>query len=391
MSILDYRDFLADTPRVAAFQRAIEATVSPGQVVLDLGTGIGTYAMFAARAGGRVLAVEADPVIDIARGLAADNGLADRIEFLHGRIEALEPPGRVDVLIFEDFSPYLYHTETVEVLDDVRRRWLEASAVSIPKSIRVHLAPVDCPETYAGLMPGGRDAAYGLAVRRLTDHVLNRLHRACWPARVLLAEPVEVARLSPVSLDDFTLQAEARWLADRDGTLHGLGLWIDFELAAGVEYSNQPSGRSSGWDQQFLPLGEPLRVAAGDEIEARVTTLGPSPRQPEWWSWRVRSGGEWQEMNTFRGVPLSLSRLQRASLESRPCLTPEGRVRRAVLELIDGERTLGEIAHELMERFPRYVRSEREAYRAVSRELEMESEGPAGPYGGRLVEARAER
>ncbi|MGD2152256.1 MAG: hypothetical protein PVG79_03250, partial [Gemmatimonadales bacterium] len=67
MSTVDYLHFLADTPRVDAFRRAIEASVAPGQLVLDLGTGIGTYAMFAARAGARVLAVEHEPVIDVAR------------------------------------------------------------------------------------------------------------------------------------------------------------------------------------------------------------------------------------------------------------------------------------------------------------------------------------
>jgi predicted RNA methylase len=44
---------LADRERTSAFQTAIQAVVKPGDVVLDLGTGSGIMAIFAARAGAR--------------------------------------------------------------------------------------------------------------------------------------------------------------------------------------------------------------------------------------------------------------------------------------------------------------------------------------------------
>ncbi len=105
MRAVDYLQLLADDPRVDAFREAIESVVRPGQIVLDLGTGIGTYAMFAARAGATVYAVDGNPVIEIARQLAADNGLAERITFLEGWATDLEPPERADILVFEDYAP----------------------------------------------------------------------------------------------------------------------------------------------------------------------------------------------------------------------------------------------------------------------------------------------
>jgi hypothetical protein len=376
MSVLDYLNFLADAPRVEAFRRAIERAASPGQVVLDLGTGIGTYAMFAAQAGARVLAVEAEPVVEIARELAVDNGLADRITFLKGRLQDLEPPERAHVLVFEDYSPSLFHEETARLLDDVRERWLEPSARAIPRYLRASLAPVCCPETYGSIARWNGDQAYGLDISRFSGQMLNDLHHASWGSDVLLAEPVEIGRADPLSTEAFGLDAAASWQVGRDCELHGLGLWIDLELADGVTFSNGPSGRSTGWDQVLLPLGEPVQVRAGETVEARVMTLGPAPREPKWWSWRVRAGGAEQEMNTFRGLPLSLSRLRQASLDHRPALGPRGQVRRATLDLMDGRHTVAEIARELMERFPQFLSSESEAYRALARELEAE-EGTA--------------
>ncbi|UCC71731.1 MAG: class I SAM-dependent methyltransferase [Gemmatimonadota bacterium] len=369
MSTLDYLNFLADTPRVDAFRRAIETTVSPGQLVLDLGTGIGTYALFAARAGARVLAVESDPVIDIARGLAADNGLAAQITFLHGRTERLEPPEPADVLVFEDFAPHLYHPETAKVLLDVRDRWLKPGASSIPRAIRVMAAPVCCPETYAAVTPWPDDEVYGLDIQRLSHELLNRLHSASWSREVLLAEPAEVARVDPLALDSLGLDIEACWRVTKPGEVHGLGLWIDLDLADGVLYSNAPAGRSSGWSQQLLPLVEPLGVQAGEEVRGRIATLGASPRDPEWWRWWVSAGAGEREGNTFRGIPLSLTRLCEARLDRRPRLTPRGHIRRGALDLMDGRRTIREIARELLARFPE-LGSEAEGYRLMARQLD---------------------
>jgi hypothetical protein len=376
MATLDYLHFLADVPRVDAFRRAIEAAAAPGRLVLDLGTGIGTYAMFAARAGCRVLAVEDDPVIDVARGLAADNGLADRITFLRGRTERLEPPELADFLVFEDFAPYLYHPETAEILLDVRKRWLSPGATAIPRSIRLFAAPVCCPDTYGTLTPWPDDAAYGLDIQRLSSELLNRLHAAAWSPDVPLGEPVELARVEPLALEAFSLDREVLWPVKRSGTLHGIGLWMDLDLAEGVLYSNAPSGRSTGWDQQLLPLVEPLEVEAGEEVVGRIMTLGPSPRRPEWWSWRVTARSGRREGNTFRGTPLSSSRLRDARLDRRPRLAARGRHRRDALELMDGSRTIEQIARVLLARYPE-LGGEAEVYKLVAGELDAARAEPA--------------
>ncbi|HSG81650.1 MAG TPA: methyltransferase domain-containing protein [Gemmatimonadota bacterium] len=369
MSAPEYRDFLADAPRVDAFRRAIESTVSAGQLVLDLGTGIGTYAMFAARAGARVLAVEMQPVIDLARTLAADNGLSERITFLRGRLEELDPPELADVLVFEDFSPFLYHAGTAHLLERVRERWLKPSAVSVPRAVSAWLAPVSCPDSYRTITPWSDGQAFGLDVARFSRQLLNDLHPVAWDPQVLLADAELVGRVNPLALDAFSLEAAVRWEAARAGELHGLGLWVELDLAEGVRFSNAPSGRSSGWDQRFLPLAQPVAVQAGEVIEAQVRTLGPSKQGPTWWSWRVRAAGEEQEMDTFRGLPLSLDQVRRASLDHRPALGARGRLRRAALELMDGQHTVGEIARALRERFPEQLSNDAEAYRVVAREL----------------------
>lgn len=78
----------------------LEDVVNPGTAVLDLGTGSGILSIGAAHLGAeRVTAVDNDPVAVRSAGENAHmNGVGERIEFLHGSVEAARGH-RYDVLL----------------------------------------------------------------------------------------------------------------------------------------------------------------------------------------------------------------------------------------------------------------------------------------------------
>ena len=66
------------------------------KVVLDVGTGTGILAMFAAKAGARkVYAVDSSPIAHLAAQLVKDNGLDDTITVINRKVEDLELPEQV--------------------------------------------------------------------------------------------------------------------------------------------------------------------------------------------------------------------------------------------------------------------------------------------------------
>lgn len=79
-TVTDHRRIVGDQGRVEAYAQALRRATRPGSVVADIGTGTGIMALLACRAGARrVYAIEPDDIIQVARALAQDNGLADRI------------------------------------------------------------------------------------------------------------------------------------------------------------------------------------------------------------------------------------------------------------------------------------------------------------------------
>ena len=132
-----YRTLLDDPVRLAHFARAIAATVRPGDVVADIGCGLGTFTVFACRAGaGRVYAVEESPIIELAREVVRFNDCADRVHFLPGLSTTLAVPERAHVALFEDYPTTLLAPPALHIVRDLVLRWLTPGGRLVPSSQR---------------------------------------------------------------------------------------------------------------------------------------------------------------------------------------------------------------------------------------------------------------
>ncbi len=77
------------------------ALLAPEAEVLDMGTGSGVCALFAARCARRVVAVDINPVaVRCARVNVLMNGVEDKVEVLHGDLFAPVAARRFDVVLF---------------------------------------------------------------------------------------------------------------------------------------------------------------------------------------------------------------------------------------------------------------------------------------------------
>jgi len=284
--MLDFhRRLLADEGRTLAYRRAIEQRVAAGDVVVDLGTGTGILAFFAAAAGARrVFAIDEHHIADAAQLLVRHAGLGERIEIFHERSGNVMLPERADLLVTETLGPLGLDENILGSVIDARQRLLRPGAALIPENVVVSIVPVEVTELYEREIAWWRARRYGLDVSPLAVLASNALYNVRIDAAAFIADPADVIAVDLASADCATAAGRASFVARRDGTLHGFTGWFTATLAPGIVLSNTYTN-ATHWEQTFLPLERPVAVTRGTPIELELTSFGGDR-----WLWRGAIG-----------------------------------------------------------------------------------------------------
>ncbi|HWP39126.1 MAG TPA: class I SAM-dependent methyltransferase [Gemmatimonadales bacterium] len=362
MSLLYYRQLLRQSRRIEAFRRAIRHGVRPGDRVLEIGSGLGTFAFFAADAGAaRVWAVDGHPVIHVARTIARLNGYADRVTFLRGWLPDAVPDEPANVVIFEDFPPRLLDASAWRLLRGVRRTALAPGARFVPAGADLFLAPVSSEDLLRELTLDGEPPLYGLDWSAGREAVANTPHRVNVPREALLHAGARVGCVDfarDVAADQLGGVAEIS--VDRAAAMHGLVYWFELNLGGGERLSNAPGETPGSWGHLFLPIDPPLALAAGDRLTVSIRAEPLPDQAPGWLAWDVASRAGRRRGHEFLGTPMSVTDLLEASRDSVPELTPRGKTALRVLALADGTRSVSDIAHILIRDRPDLSQAEAE-------------------------------
>lgn len=365
----EHRQYLSDPNRLDAFSRAIQAVVRPGAVVLDLASGTGILGLMACRAGAaRVYSVEVGGMIEVARGIAAENGYADRVVFIKGLSPHVELPERVDVVMADQIGNFGFNAGIVEYFADARLRFLKPEGVSVPRRLDLCLALVESP-TLDGQVEFWASGPAGFSFDSVKELAANTGYQVDYAAADLLSSP---GTLASILLDAnlAPIQGKVSLRAERDGVIHGLGGWFAAELAPGVSMTNSPLAAARIRRRQiFFPIRPAFGVAAGDPVEVAMTIL-PKDGMVSW-SVDVREtqSGARRKSNrhsTWKGMLLDREDLARTNPDFVPVLNDRGEARRTVVNLCDGSRSLCAIEEEIRLRHPALFRSKAEAEEFVA-------------------------
>ena len=351
----EHRQYLADPHRLAAFERAIAATVKPGDVVIDLGAGTGILGLLACRAGAaRVYAIDDGGIIELARSLCRANGFADRVVFVKGLSTRVTLPEKANVVVADQIGRFGFESGVWEYFTDARARLLTPGAATVPGSVELRLAPVEAPELFEQIdfwsrRPAGFDTSDARAL------AMNTGYPAHLTPSQLLAEPVTLATLDLAELEPRSLGVEVELATLRSGTLHGLGGWFRAELAPGIFMSNAP-GDPARIDRRnvFLPIARPVAIEPGDRIRVRARIM-PSQAMLRWQVTVSSATGSPKAdfaHSTAEGMLLAAEDLERTRPDYVPRLSAWGEARRSLIALCDGHRTVAEIEAEVCRRHP---------------------------------------
>ena len=309
----DHARMFAARARTDAYDAALRAVIRPGSIVLDVGTGCGLFALLACRYGAaRVYAVETEPSISIARELASENRVADRITFIEQRSTEVTLPERVDVTVADIRGVLPLAGNAVTSLIDARERLMKPGAAIVPRRDILQAAVVSAPEVYWKAVDVWSSGALGLSTNAARAAAIHQLVPVDATDVTGLADSIDLAVIDYRTIATPSVAATGTWSVSA-GTAHGLALWFAADLADGIGYRSGPGSGDDLYGVAFLPWPQAVTFTA--------TTAVAVALRADWingayvWTWRTTIGGADPllrfEQSTFRGGPISMDRLQR--------------------------------------------------------------------------------
>jgi hypothetical protein len=293
-----HRGLLLDEIRTNAYRDAIRRLVTPGSVVLDLGTGSGILSFFACEAGARrVFAVDATHSADLAAFLARQLGYSDRITVIHEHSTKIELPEPADVLVTETLGAFGLNEHILSSVIDARARLLRPGAAIIPRRIDLALVPVEAPEVFDRHVGFWRKEQFGFDFSPLAVFASNGMYVANVGTAAFLASPATVISADLATISSVDVSGSAPFTTSRAGLLCGFSGWFRATLAPGIELSNELPG--TNWEHAFLPLELPMSVEQGTPIDIELETSDGSS-----WRWKGRIGDTtFDQMTLFSSPP----------------------------------------------------------------------------------------
>lgn len=315
--LLDFGMMLAHTERIEAYAAALERSIGPDSVVLDIGTGTGIFALLACRAGARrVYALDMEDAILVGPEVAAANGYADRIEFIRDLSTNVTLPELADVVVSDIGGALPLFQNHLASIIDARERLLRPGARLIPQTDILLAALADCPDDYRYLTVWDTHS-YGFDMTAARELSRNNWWREKARTGRLLTEPQSWGTLDYRTVSDVNVRGEFTTTVRRSGTAHAIFLWARRIFADGIELSDYLNPNSL-YRRAVFPLRDPTEVAQGDSVHCRIDAFLHG--EDYTWRWRTRiadaATGSVKadfDQTTVAGVPLDRETLTKTS------------------------------------------------------------------------------
>lgn len=262
-----HRHLVDDVGRTEAFLQAVRRTVRPGDVVVDLGTGTGLYAIEACRAGAaRVYAIEHSDIIHAARQLARHHGVSDRVVFMHESSYEVALPERADVLVSECLGVMGLGGTMVPAVAELAGRVLKPEGQVIPRRIGLQMAPLESPTNFAYVNAWPSAGPGGLDLSPLQSLANQNLYHTLVSPDSLIAPAQSLGAIVTRDGVHDPFDADLRFEVSSARTLHGFVGWFDAELGDDLTLTTAPDAPPTVWQQIYFPLPAAVSVDAGDTI-----------------------------------------------------------------------------------------------------------------------------
>lgn len=287
------QNMMQDFVRTSTYQRAIYSNSQDFQnkIVLDVGAGSGILSFFAVQAGAaKVYAVEASNMAQYAQQLVHSNNLDSKITVIAGKIEEIDLPEMVDVIISEPMGYMLYNERMLETYLH-GKKWLKPDGKMFPSRGDLHVAPFTDEALYMEQYNKAnfwmQTEFHGVNLVALRDAAMKEYFRQpivdTFDIRICMAKSIRHTTnfLTADEKDLHRIQIDVEFHILETGTCHGLAFWFDVEFAGScsqIWLSTAPTESLTHWYQVRCLLQTPIFVKQGQVLSGKVV-LAANQRQ----------------------------------------------------------------------------------------------------------------
>ena len=279
------QNMMQDFVRTSTYQKAILSNLTDfrDKVVLDVGAGSGILSFFAQQAGAKkVYAVEGSSIAKHAESLVKSNRVDSVIQVISGKIEEIELPEKVDMIISEPMGYMLLNERMLETYLHAKK-WLKPEGGKMfPSRGDLHIAPFTDEALYMEQVNKVnfwyQDFFHGVNLSSLRKAAMDEYFRQpivdTFDVRICLAKTqryvIDFATAHETDLHKIEIPLEFHMLTS--GTVHGLAFWFDVAFigtGATVWLSTAPTEPLTHWYQVRCLLKQPIFAKAGQVLTGR--------------------------------------------------------------------------------------------------------------------------
>lgn len=295
-----HEEMLKDEVRTISYRNAIYRNrhLFTNKVVLDVGCGTGILSMFAAKAGARlVIGVDMSGMLDYARKIVEENGFADRIVLLKGKMEEVQlPVPKVDIIISEWMGYFLLYESMLDTVLWARDKYLAEGGLLFPDKATMYIAAIEDAQ-YKQSKIDFWDNVYGFSMSCIREVALKEPLVDVVESKAVITSDAVIKEIdiAKVTREELAFTASFSLMVTRQDYAHALIVWFSVSFPGagnvpntngheaagnrGVSFSTGPYDRYTHWKQTVMYLLEDLELNKNDVISGTIQCC-PNARNP---------------------------------------------------------------------------------------------------------------